>query len=269
MPGSLPPPRHLRGRPRHLRNDHPRHLRPQRRRRPAPLHWLILAALAAPMLAGLAGAGQRTAEAAPSSPAAAAVRYALAQLGKPYRWGAEGPNSFDCSGLVQSAYKSAGVQLPRVSRHQYGAGRRVPVSAMRAGDLVFYARDTRDRRTINHVGIYLGAGRMVEAPNRRAQVRIASIRRPGLLRLATRPAPDHGGLLPVQFGDRGKAVLAVQQRLVANRRCLAVDGDFGPRTRQGVLAFQRAHGLAADGVVGPATWGALVSHGRQRSPARC
>jgi peptidoglycan hydrolase-like protein with peptidoglycan-binding domain len=76
-------------------------------------------------------------------------------------------------------------------------------------------------------------------------------------------------MLPVQSGERGKAVAAVQQRLAVNRVCVAVDGDFGRRTRRAVIAFQRAHGLAADGVVGPRTWGALVTFGRQRSPARC
>jgi peptidoglycan hydrolase-like protein with peptidoglycan-binding domain len=268
MPGSLPPPRPLRGRPRHLRNHHPRHLRPRRRRPPAPLHWLVLAALAAPMLAGLAS-GQRTAEAAPASPAAAAVRYALGQLGKPYKWGAKGPDSYDCSGLVQRSYQAAGIRLPRVSRHQFGAGQRVPLGALQAGDLVFYAKDIHNRRTINHVGMYLGGGRMVEAPNRRAPVRIASIQRPGLVRRATRPAAGRRGLLPVQFGERSKAVAAVQHRLVANRRCLAVDGEFGPRTRRALREFQRSHGLVADGIVGPATWGALVSHGRQRSVGRC
>jgi len=248
-----PPPRHLRARPRRLS---------------VPLRWLLLAALAVPLAVGVAGPGERPAAAAPRSPAATAVRYALAQLGKPYRWGAEGPNSFDCSGLVQTAYRAAGINLPRVSRQQYGAGRLVPLSGLRPGDLLFYARNPRDRRTIYHVGMYLGAGRMVEAPNRRAPVRIAAARRPGLLGRATRPAPG-AGLLPVQFGDRGKAVAAVQQRLVANRVCVAVDGDFGPLTRRAVVAFQRAHGLAADGVVGPRTWGALVTFGRQRSPARC
>jgi cell wall-associated NlpC family hydrolase len=268
MPASLPPPRHLRGRPRHLRSGHPRHLRPRRRRLTAPLHWLVLAALAAPMLAGLA-AGQRTAEATPASPAAAAVRYALGQLGKPYQWGAEGPDRYDCSGLVQRSYQAAGIRLPRVSRHQFGAGQRVPLGALQAGDLVFYAKDIHDRRTIYHVGMYLGGGRMVEAPHRRATVRIAAIQRPGLVRRAVRPAPDQRGLLPVRFGERSKAVAAVQHRLVANRRCLAMDGEFGPRTRRAVIEFQRAHGLGVDGIVGPATWGALVSHGRQRSPARC
>jgi peptidoglycan hydrolase-like protein with peptidoglycan-binding domain len=76
-------------------------------------------------------------------------------------------------------------------------------------------------------------------------------------------------MLPVQFGERGKAVATVQQRLAAYRICVSVDGDFGPMTRRAATAFQRAHGLAADGVVGPRTWGALVTFGRQRSPARC
>jgi cell wall-associated NlpC family hydrolase len=147
----------------------PRHLRARPRRLSAPLRWLLLAALTVPLVAGLAGPGQRPAAAAAGSPAATAIRYALAQLGKPYQWGAEGPNSFDCSGLVQTAYRKAGISLPRVSRSQYGAGKLVPLSALRPSDLLFYAHNTRDRRTIYHVGMYLGAGPMVEAPNRRAR----------------------------------------------------------------------------------------------------
>jgi NlpC/P60 family/Putative peptidoglycan binding domain len=247
----------------------PRHLRARPRRTAVPLRWLLLAALAVPLVAGAAGVGQRTAAAQPGSPAAVAVRFALAQLGKPYRWGATGPASFDCSGLVQTSYKAAGVRLPRVSRQQHGAGRRVPLRAAQAGDLLFYARNTSDRRTIYHVGMYLGSGRMVEAPHRRAPVRIASIWRPGLLGTATRPAAGLRGMLPVRPGERSDAVAAVQRRLAANRRCLAVDGEFGPRTRRAVVAFQRDHGLVPDGVVGERTWGALVGHGRQRSPARC
>jgi hypothetical protein len=247
----------------------PRHLRASPRRPTTPLRWLLLLALTAPLVAGVAGIGQQTAAAAPGAPAAVAVRFALAQLGNPYRWGADGPGSYDCSGLVQTAYRAAGVGLPRVSRQQYGAGRQVSLRALRAGDLLFYAKDTSDRRTIYHVGMYLGAGRMVEAPNRRAPVRIASIWRPGLLARATRPAAGPRGLLPVQLGERSNAVAAVQSRLAANRHCVAVDGEFGPRTRRALLAFQHAHGLTSDGVVGAATWGALVTHGRQQSRARC
>jgi peptidoglycan hydrolase-like protein with peptidoglycan-binding domain len=247
----------------------PRHLRTRPPRLSAPLRWLLLAALAVPLAVGTTAIGQPRAEAAPSSPAATAVRYALAQLGKPYRWGAEGPDSFDCSGLVQTAYARAGIALPRVSRQQYGAGKLVPLRALRPGDLLFYARDTRDRRTIYHVGMYLGAGRMVEAPNPRSPIRIAAARRPGMLLWATRPSAGKQGLLPVQFGERSKAAAAVQHRLVANRICVAVDGDFGPQTRRAVIAFQGARGLVADGVVGRLTWGALVTFGRQRSPARC
>lgn len=183
--------------------------------------------------------------------------------------GADGPKSFDCSGLVQTSYRAAGVHLPRVSRQQYGAGKLVSLKHLRAGDLLFYAKDTSDRRTIYHVGMYLGAGRMVEAPNRRAPVRIASIWRPGLLAKATRPAAGVRGMLSVELGEHSKAVAAVQQRLAANRRCVTVDGEFGPQTRRALIAFQRQHGITPDGVVGRGTWGKLVANGRQRSPAKC
>jgi peptidoglycan hydrolase-like protein with peptidoglycan-binding domain len=161
------------------------------------------------------------------------------------------------------------VALPRVSRQQYGAGRHVRLNALRAGDLLFYAGNPRDPRTIGHVGLYVGAGRMVESLRPGRTVRIASIWRPGLLARATRPAAGLRGLLPVQFGERSNAVAAVQRRLAANGLCVAVDGEFGPVTRRAVRAFQRAHGLMADGVVGRKTWGALVAYGRQRTQARC
>jgi cell wall-associated NlpC family hydrolase len=107
--------------------------------------------------------------------ARAAVRWALAQLGDPYRWGATGPDTFDCSGLTSSAYRAAGVGIPRVSRAQWGAGPHVAVANLLPGDLVFYADNPADPATIHHVGMYIGNGLMVHAPHTGDVVRVASI----------------------------------------------------------------------------------------------
>ncbi|MEU1184355.1 NlpC/P60 family protein [Streptomyces sp. NPDC005820] len=106
---------------------------------------------------------------APDSRAAAAVSFAYSKLGSPYVWGATGPNAFDCSGLVLAAYRSAGVSLPRTTYAQIGVGQRVPRSQLRPGDLVFFYSG------ITHVGLYIGDGRMIHAPNPSAPVRIAPI----------------------------------------------------------------------------------------------
>ncbi|MER6979691.1 NlpC/P60 family protein [Streptomyces carpinensis] len=107
--------------------------------------------------------------AAPSSRAAAAVAYAYQKLGSPYVWGATGPDAFDCSGLAQAAYRAAGISLPRTTYAQIDAGRRVSRSDLRPGDLVFFYSG------ISHVGIYVGNGRMIHAPNPSAPVRLAPI----------------------------------------------------------------------------------------------
>jgi cell wall-associated NlpC family hydrolase len=107
--------------------------------------------------------------------ARAAVRWALAQLGDPYQWGATGPDTFDCSGLTSSAYRAAGVGIPRVSRAQWGAGPHVAVANLLPGDLVFYADVPSNPATIHHVGMYIGNGLMVHAPHTGDVVRVASI----------------------------------------------------------------------------------------------
>ena len=107
--------------------------------------------------------------------ARAAVRWALAQLGDPYRWGATGPDMFDCSGLTSSAYAAAGVSIPRVSRAQWGAGPHVAVANLLPGDLLFYADNPGDPASIHHVGMYIGNGLMVHAPHTGDVVRVASI----------------------------------------------------------------------------------------------
>jgi hypothetical protein len=106
--------------------------------------------------------------------AAAAVQFAYSQLGKPYKWGATGELGFyDCSGLMLRAYQKGGITLPRTSRQQWYAGARVwNVADMLPGDLVFYAYNTADPATIHHVGIYIGAGNMIDAPYTGANVRI-------------------------------------------------------------------------------------------------
>ncbi len=117
---------------------------------------------------GLTAPGPATAQ-APNSRAAAAVSYAYSKLGSPYVWGATGPDAFDCSGLMQAAYRSAGISLPRTTYAQIDTGRRVSRSELLPGDLVFFYS------AISHVGMYIGDGQMVHAPNPSAPVRIAPI----------------------------------------------------------------------------------------------
>ncbi|MGI5483190.1 NlpC/P60 family protein [Streptomyces lavendofoliae] len=100
-----------------------------------------------------------------SGRAAAAVAAARSALGKPYVWGANGPSGFDCSGLMQWSYAQAGVGLPRTSQAQRDAGRHVPLSEARPGDLVTYRDDA------SHVGMYVGDGQVVHAPYPGASVR--------------------------------------------------------------------------------------------------
>ncbi|MFF0306034.1 NlpC/P60 family protein [Streptosporangium sp. NPDC004379] len=106
-----------------------------------------------------------------SGNARAALAFAYAQIGKPYRYGATGPGSWDCSGLVQASWRSGGVSLPRTTWEQWswGASRRVPVSSLQPGDLVFSSG-------LGHVGIYVGGGKMVHAPQTGDVVKIAPLR---------------------------------------------------------------------------------------------
>lgn len=105
--------------------------------------------------------------------AAAAIHAALAQLGTPYVWGGTSSAGFDCSGLTQWSYAHAGVMLPRVAQDQYDATPAVPPGApLRPGDLVFFGHGPH---AIDHVGIYLGDGRMVDAPHTGATVRVEPI----------------------------------------------------------------------------------------------
>jgi cell wall-associated NlpC family hydrolase len=104
-----------------------------------------------------------------------AVTFALKQLGKNYVWATEGPNTYDCSGLVLASYRSVGVNMPRVSRDQYWAGQRVAVQSLLPGDLLFFSTDRADPRQIHHVAMYIGGGMMVHAPGYGQKVKISPI----------------------------------------------------------------------------------------------
>lgn len=164
------------------------------------------AALARARERALELAEARRAKAAAERPVAVAsargklvVRAALKWLGTPYSWGGgnlDGPSfgiehgtsilGFDCSGLAMYAYGKVGVRLDHWTGTQWTSGPHVPLQALRPGDLVFFAYDTSNPDSIHHVGIFIGGGRMVEAPYTGARVRISSIYRTGLIG-ATRP----------------------------------------------------------------------------------
>ncbi|EWS94494.1 C40 family peptidase [Streptomyces filamentosus] len=111
-----------------------------------------------------------------------AVAYAVRQIGKPYVWGAEGPDSFDCSGLTSQAWSAAGRTIPRTSQEQWKQLPRVPVSALRPGDLVIYFPKA------THVALYIGDGLVVQAPRPGAKVKVSPLASNPLLG-AVRPDP--------------------------------------------------------------------------------
>jgi cell wall-associated NlpC family hydrolase len=117
-----------------------------------------------------------------------ALRFARKQIGKPYRWGAEGPGGYDCSGLAMAAWRKAGVEIPRVTHAQYRqVKRKVKLKELKPGDLVFF-------RNRNHVGLYVEGGRYLHAPRTGETVRIDKLgkRRKRQFAGAVRPgAPEH------------------------------------------------------------------------------
>lgn len=126
---------------------------------------------------------------APTQAASVAIAFALSQIGKPYVWGATGPGSYDCSGLMLRAYQAAGIDLPRVSADQYHAGALLPVRNAQPGDLMFLAYDPNDPATIHHVFMYLGNNMIVEAPYTGQNVREVPMNwnNPQLVQQAVRP----------------------------------------------------------------------------------
>ncbi|MGV9313064.1 NlpC/P60 family protein [Streptomyces sp. NPDC003691] len=120
---------------------------------------------------------------APTAAGERAVRYAVGQLGKPYEWGAQGPDAYDCSGLTSEAWSSAGRTIPRTSQEQWRTLPRVPVGQLRPGDLVVYFAGA------THIGLYLGDGRVVHAPRPGAVVKVSPLTANPVLG-AVRPDPS-------------------------------------------------------------------------------
>ncbi|MET9151912.1 NlpC/P60 family protein [Streptomyces griseoflavus] len=119
----------------------------------------------------------------PTAAGERAVRYAVEQLGKPYEWGAEGPATYDCSGLTSRAWASAGTPVPRTSQEQWARLERIDLAELRPGDLVVYFPEA------THVALYLGDGMVVQAPRPGARVKVSPIAANPVLG-AVRPDPE-------------------------------------------------------------------------------
>jgi peptidoglycan DL-endopeptidase CwlO len=138
---------------------------------------------------GTAGGGAMTA-----AQLTAALRAAESRQGLPYVWGAAGPGSFDCSGLVQWSFAQAGVRMPRVAADQARTGPAVPVSQLEPGDLLFYRTDPTAPGYISHVAIYLGHGWMIQAPQPGLRVQV----------------------VPANFGSQFAGAIRVYPRIAAD-----------------------------------------------------
>lgn len=116
-----------------------------------------------------------------------AIRFAKAQLGEPYVWGAAGPNTWDCSGLVQKAWAAAGISMVHQARPQYWGSKKLSLSELEPGDMVFFATNASDFNSIYHVAMYIGGGKMIQAPRPGRGVEIVSLYYMGTPQFAGRP----------------------------------------------------------------------------------
>ncbi|MFD8599773.1 NlpC/P60 family protein [Kitasatospora sp. NPDC059646] len=141
-----------------------------------------------------------------SKEAAGAIYFAQSKLGIDYMWGGTGQTwedgRFDCSGLTQAAFRAVGIELPRVANDQWYSGPHPSRDQLRPGDLVFFANDLEDPRTIHHVGIYVGGGYMIDAPHTGAKVRYDTINQRDYIG-ATRVTPDGAAALPTRNKNDG------------------------------------------------------------------
>ena len=196
-----------------------------------------------------------------SSVTATAIGYAMAMLGKPYVWGGSDPAAgFDCSGLILSAYRYAGLALPRTAAQQYlsATGSRLSLAQAQPGDLVFWGTDPHRGGSVYHVAMYASPGMVISAPSTGSVVQIQRMWTNQLMPLVVRPAPDAAGLLPVRPGSSGWSVTDLQHRLRNNGYAVRVTGVFDQQTLAAVQQLQTVLGVVRDpvspsaGPVGPA-----------------
>jgi len=198
--------------------------------------------------------GQSSTLAAPQA-VSVAIRYALDQVGKPYVWGATGPDSYDCSGLVQSSYAMAGVALPRTSREQARVGTAVDLPDLLPGDLLFWAYNPSDLSTVHHVAMYLGDGKIVQAPQPGEFVEVTTMwlsGYAGAVRVATGPAT--AALPPVPVGVPGTGVTPVGDAMPDGSPppSLPTTPDSPPRIHQRAGASAASQSGATPGSSGTA-----------------
>jgi cell wall-associated NlpC family hydrolase len=124
---------------------------------------------------------------APTGAATTAIAFALSQVGKPYQWGADGPEAYDCSGLVYAAYAAAGIRIGRTTFQWRLDGPQVPLSQIQPGDLLFSAGSDGTPADPGHVVMYLGGGQIIQAPQTGQDVQIDPLDLAGVV-VATRPA---------------------------------------------------------------------------------
>ena len=129
----------------------------------------------------------RYATPAPAGAAATAIAFALRQVGKPYQWGATGPDSYDCSGLVYAAYAAAGIHVARTTYQWRQDGPQIPLPEIQPGDLLFSAGSDGTPANPGHVVMYLGGGQVIQAPQTGEDVQIDPLGLAGVV-VATRPA---------------------------------------------------------------------------------
>lgn len=178
------------------------------------------------------------------SDASAAIRFALNQIGKPYVWGAQGPNSYDCSGLMVDAYQHGnGITLPRTTQAMLVDPKLTPVNKgqLRPGDLVFPSTE--------HVQMYLGGGKVVEAPHTGLTVRVSTLGTVYAARRVTAPATGSYGATPVSSvtpvgADSGSQVESVASQAVGAGLTKAFGSLIAPVLKWSMFIGETGIGLA-------------------------